>query len=176
MNKKFSHYRQLWEQQFPTLREVSVTEDGVLTNAYCVDCRFCCGPQAEEDPFPMPLLDSQISDSTPEDFHLLDKRTACLDRRGCKALTPSGCRLDRALRPVACNIFPIVLVNTSLYLYRICPASMFVPDQAMQRLARRVRDRLDILPVADVCRISITRRPEDLAMKYQDLHLPVYGR
>ena len=172
--KDIAYFRKLWTAMFTKPRRVAF-ETPVLVNDYCVDCRFCCAPQQEEEPFPMALLDSQISARTPNDFYLLDEHTACLDRRGCKALGPVGCRLEHRLRPVACGLFPLVVVNSRLYLYRVCPASIFVPEGAMRAMAAEVRDWLDTLSAADIERISITRRPEDLAEKYVDLALPVRG-
>ena len=117
-----------------------------------------------------------ISDRTPDNFYLLDNHTAALDRRGCKALTLSGCRLERKLRPVACNIFPIVLVNSRLYLYKVCPASLFLPGELFQKIAGKVRSMLNGLSARDVQRISITRDPSDLASKYEDLGISVCGK
>ncbi len=165
-------YRTRWARLFPEQRHVDF-DDCVVTNDYCLDCRFCCGPQKESEPFPMALLDRQISDRTADDFYLLDDHTACLDQRGCKALGPAGCRLDRSLRPVACALFPFVLVNRRLYLYRVCPASMFVDAAALADMGRRIHAWLATLDPADIERISISRRPEDLAAKYLDLNLPV---
>ena len=175
MDKDFSYYESLWRKQFPAARKVAL-EDGVLINEYCPDCRFCCGPQEEAEPFPMALLDSQISARTPDDFYLLDAHTAALDRRGCRALTPAGCRLERRIRPVACNLFPIVLVNGRLYLYKVCPASMFLPEESFRKMAAEIGRMLNELPASDVQRISISRKPSDLAAKYLDLDIPVRGR
>ena len=169
MDNDLTYYKSLWKKRFPSPRTVTFA-DGVLVNEYCPDCRFCCGPQKEEKPFPMALLDSQISDQTP------DNHTAALDRRGCKALTPSGCRLERKLRPVACNIFPIVLVNSRLYLYKVCPASIFLPEELFREVAGKVSRMLNGLSAHDVQRISITRDPSDLASKYEDLGISVSGK
>ncbi len=175
MDHDLTYYKSLWKKRFPSPRTVTFA-DGVLVNEYCPDCRFCCGPQKEEKPFPMALLDSQISDQTPDNFYLLDKHTAALDRRGCKALTPSGCRLERKLRPVACNIFPIVLVNSRLYLYKVCPASLFLPKELFREIAVKVGRMLNGLSAHDVQRISITGDPSDLASKYEDLGISVCGK
>lgn len=163
--------RKKWAAVFPRPRELRF-DRGIVRNAYCPDCRFCCGPQEEEEPFPMALLDSQVSERTPDDFFLLDAHTACLDRRGCKALGEHGCRLDNALRPVACNLFPYVLVDGRLYLYRVCPASMFLPNDLLASVGREVHAYLEGLPQKDRKRISIGRRREDLDEKYTDLGLP----
>ena len=162
----------LWRKHFPEPRQLTFL-DGVLDNAYCPDCGLCCGPQAESEPFPMALLDRQISERTPDDFHLLDARTVSLDQRGCKSLGERGCRLPRNLRPIACNIFPIVLVKGGLFLYRCCPAALLLPEADWRRMAREVRDFLDKLPGADVRRLAITRRPDTVAAEYVDRRLPV---
>ena len=175
MDNDLTYYKSLWEKRFPSPRNVTFS-DGILVNGYCPDCRFCCGPQKEDIPFPMALLDSQISGRTPDDFYLLDNHTAALDRRGCKALTSSGCRLERQLRPVACNIFPIVLVNSRLYLYKVCPAALFLPRELFQKIAGKVGSMLNGLSARDVQRISITRDPSDLASKYEDLGISVCGK
>lgn len=171
---ELQEYRARWARLFPEVRHVDF--DGfVVTNDYCPDCRYCCGPQKESEPFPMALLDRQISGRTPDDFYLLDSHTACLDQRGCKALGPAGCRLERTLRPVACALFPFVLVNLRLYLYLICPASMFVDKAALLDMGGRVHVFLSSLDSADRARISISRRPEDLKAKYLDLGLPDFA-
>ena len=65
MDNDLTYYKSLWKKRFPSPRTVTFA-DGVLVNEYCPDCRFCCGPQKEDIPFPMALLDSQISDRTPD--------------------------------------------------------------------------------------------------------------
>lgn len=175
MNERTESYLRLWRRLFPEPRRVAFAA-GSLVNEYCPACGFCCGPQEEELPFPLPLLDAQISDRTPEDFYLLDPRTACLDRRGCKALGAEGCRLPRSLRPVACNIFPVVLVGEELYLYRICPAVMLTPEATMPAIARQVRDYLNGFSHSELEHLAIRRPAEDLAAKYRALGLPVWGR
>lgn len=159
-----------WTALFPDKHSMGFA-GGVVSNPYCPQCRFCCGPQEETEPFPMALLDSQISARTKDDYYLLDEHTAALDQRGCRALGPCGCRLDNALRPFACNIFPYVLVNGRLYLYRVCPASLFAGEDELLELGRKVHAWLASLSAADVERISITRSDQDLADKYLDLGL-----
>ena len=175
MDERTAGYLKLWRRCFPEPRRVAFSA-GSLINEYCPACGFCCGPQEEELPFPLPLLDGQISDRTPEDFYLLDPRTACLDRRGCKALGAEGCRLPRPLRPVACNIFPVVLVGRKLYLYRICPAVMLTPEATILEIARQARDYLNGFSQGELDRLAIARPAEDLAAKYRDLGLSVRGR
>lgn len=167
---RLAAYREKWAALFPDKLSMGFA-NGVVSNPYCPQCRFCCGPQEETEPFPMALLDSQVSARTKDDFYLLDEHTAALDQRGCRALGPCGCRLDNALRPFACNIFPYVLVNGRLYLYKVCPASLFAEEGEARSLGRQVHAWLASLPEADVRRISITRSCQDLAEKYLDLGL-----
>ncbi len=168
----YQHYHDLWSRLFSS--PLPVFFDGeVVRNAYCPNCRHCCAPQAEGDaPFPMALLDRQVSARTRDDFYLLDSHTACLDQRGCRALTPTGCRLDNSLRPVACNLFPCVLVEHRLWLYLICPASMLTERGRLATMGRQVHAWLDRLPAADVERISISVDSAVLAERYLDLGLP----
>ncbi|MDO5538059.1 MAG: hypothetical protein Q4F72_11095 [Desulfovibrionaceae bacterium] len=166
---EYERYHQMWSERFPEPRPVGF-EGTVFRNAYCPDCRFCCAPQAEGDkPFPMALLDRQISGRTPEDFYMLDSHTACLDQRGCRALTDRGCRLENELRPVACNLFPYVLVGMRLYLYLICPASMLLAEERLRAVGSEVHAWLKTLPREDLERISISIAAEDLAARYADL-------
>ena len=72
--------------------------------------------------------------------------------------------------------FIVDLASGGLYLYRNCPAARCLSEADRHELALRVRDYLDAMPAADVRRIAIARRAEDLAAKYQDLHMPVTGR
>lgn len=168
---EYERYYAMWSRMFPSPRAVSF-DGAVFRNAYCPDCRFCCAPQAEGDkPFPMALLDRQISQSTEDDFYMLDSHTACLDQRGCKALTDRGCRLDNAKRPVACNLFPYVLIEGRLYLYLICPASMLQDEAQLHAIGQRVFVWLKSLPKEETDRISISISPDVLAVRYLDLGL-----
>lgn len=163
-----------WRSQFPVPRKISFSAP-TLDNPYCKDCRLCCGPQPEEQPFPMALLDSQIGPQTIDRFYMLDEHTASLDRRGCKALGACGCQLERGDRPPACNLFPFVIVDMRLYLYRVCPASMLSSKEEITASAGRASEWINSLPAADVRRISISRSPEDLKEKYLDLGISVTG-
>ena len=122
MQKSSWHYWQQWRQRFPLQRDVHF-DQGILSNDYCRDCRYCCGPQDCATPFPMKLLPAQQHAHLERDFFLLAPDTACLDDRGCKSCGPEGCLLPRQRRPVACSLFPLVLLDTGLYLYKICPAA-----------------------------------------------------
>lgn len=145
-----------------------------LENSFCALCRRCCGPQDEEEPYPMALLPSQLHSGLEEDFYLLDPETACLDRRGCKSFSPNGCRLPRASRPLACGLFPIVLANGCLYLYAICPAALYVPLMEWTSLAERAGEWLSTLPTADFRRISLNVPAATLADRYIPMHIRLF--
>ena len=134
MQKSSWHYWQQWRQRFPLQRDVHF-DQGILSNDYCRDCRYCCGPQDCATPFPMKLLPSQQHAHLERDFFLLAPDTACLDDRGCKSCGPEGCLLPRQRRPVACSLFPLVLLDTGLYLYKICPAVFFLPPSISRKLS-----------------------------------------
>ena len=174
LNSDVLFYRDLWRRRFREPRPLTF-QNNVLKNTYYPDCGFCCGPQSETEPFPMALLESQISARTANDFYLLDRHTASLDQRGCKSLGPAGCRLPQELRPVACNIFPVVLIQEGLYLYRICPAVTLNPKAELRAMALHVQAWLNALPQAAIRRIAISRTAAELAGKYLDLRLRVQG-
>lgn len=120
----FADYASAWQDIYSHHHSSPILawRDGWLENGFCQDCRYCCGPQASDEPFPMALLPHQLRPGLDQDFYLLDARTACLDQRGCKSCGPQGCRLHRDRRPVACGLFPLVVANGGLYLYKTCPA------------------------------------------------------
>ena len=99
MQKSAWYYWQQWRQRFPLQRDVHF-DQGILSNDYCRDCRYCCGPQDCATPFPMKLLPSQQHAHLDRDFFLLAPDTACLDDRGCKSCGPEG---SDALWPAACS-------------------------------------------------------------------------
>lgn len=173
MSDDFQAYVRRWQAAFPLPRDVRWEEGGWLSNAYCPDCRFCCGPQDSPTPFPMPLLPSQYRPDLEEDFHLLDATTPCLDERGCKSCGPRGCRLPRPRRPIACGLFPVVLTQAGLFLYQCCPAALHLPLRDWIPLGERIRDWLLTLAPADRQRLSMDLDAETLAVKYTCLHLPV---
>lgn len=145
-----------------------------LANAYCGDCRYCCGPQGEDKLFPMGLLDRQIDADTPKNFYLLDSHTAYLGARGCKALGERGCELSREKKPVACGLFPITLVNGRLYLYQQCPAVFFNPLAEFLDAAINAARFLADLSLEDLRRVSINLSVEILSRKYIDLHVKIF--
>ncbi|MCR4665876.1 MAG: hypothetical protein K5657_01105 [Desulfovibrio sp.] len=140
-----------------------------LENGFCSDCRLCCGPQPGDDPYPMGLLPSQ-RERSPEALYMLDAERACLDERGCKALGEGGCRLERADRPVSCGLFPIVLANGGLYLYKICPAVLFLPLGTWVELAEEAAAFLAGLSICDLRCIAIHIPEETLFQRYIFLH------
>lgn len=90
-------------------------------------------------PFPWAFCPTSCALALPTTFFLLTKDTAFMDGRGCRSCTSQGCRLPRPERPVACGLFPFVLNLGELYLYQICPASMFTPLAHMAELGARLR-------------------------------------
>lgn len=149
--------------------------DGWLQNGYCADCRLCCGPQGKNDPpFPMPLLPGQVNAHTSDDFYLLDETTPYIGPEGCKSASASGCRLAPEKKPVACGLFPLVLINGKIYLYQNCPAVLFTPLLHFLELAEKAAERLAEYPLEDLKRLSIFMPCETLAAKYIDLRITVF--
>ncbi len=122
----------------------------------------------------MALLPGQISGRTPDDFYLLNKNTACLGKEGCKSETGKGCRLPRELRPVACGLFPIVLANGRLYLYKTCPAVVFNTLDELAMLAEKAAGWLANFPLDELRHISLNLSSEKLAADYIDLGIEVF--
>lgn len=174
MGKDFQSYVDAWCQTFPAPREL-VWRGNWLVNGYCRDCRYCCGPQDNDTPFPMALLPSQTRPDLADDFYLLDEQTACLDSRGCKALGSQGCSLTKERRPLACGLFPLVLANGALWLYQICPASIFVPLAEWMPLAHQAATWLATLPESDLRQISIELDKTTLTDRYINLHITLFG-
>lgn len=145
-----------------------------LDNAWCEDCKFCCGKQDSAEPFPMALLPDQIGPDTGDNFHMLNENTAGLGAEGCKALGTAGCALPVEKRPPACGFFPIVLVNGGLYLYQVCPSAMFLPLERFYMLAREVAAYLEKFSLSDLKHISISLPDETLAKKYINLHIRIF--
>lgn len=172
MQKSYWHYWQRWRQLFPRQRDVHL-EQGVLVNAYCQDCRYCCGPQDCAAPFPMKLLPSQQHAHLDRDFFLLAPDTACLDGRGCKSCGPDGCRLPRPQRPVACGLFPLVLLDTGLYLYKVCPAVLFLPLDRWLGLAYAAAGWLAGLGTDTLARIAVHLPETTVRERFIDLELPL---
>lgn len=174
MKKDFHFYTDLWGKLFNEPRELT-WKDNWLVNGYCIDCRYCCGPQDNAEPFPMALLPSQIHPGLSQQFYMLDATTAYLDARGCKALGRQGCSLQKQERPIACGLFPLVLANDNLWLYKFCPAVIFTPLVTWLPLARKAAEWLATMPASDIRRISIALDSTTLADRYINLHLPLLG-
>lgn len=172
MQKSYWHYWQQWRRLFSCRRDVHL-EQGVLINDYCRDCRYCCGPQDCATPFPMKLLPSQQHAHLDRDFFLLAPDTACLDARGCKSCGPEGCRLPRPQRPVACGLFPLVLLDRGLYLYKVCPAVLFLPLDHWLALAEAAADWLARLGPDTLARIAIHIPETTVRERFIDLELPL---
>ncbi len=172
MQKSSWYYWQQWRQRFPLQRDVHF-DQGILSNDYCRDCRYCCGPQDCATPFPMKLLPSQQHAHLDRDFFLLAPDTACLDDRGCKSCGPAGCRLPRQRRPVACSLFPLVLLERGLYLYKICPAVLFLPLDRWFVMAREAVAWLARLAPQDLERLAIHIPDTSVQERFIDLELPL---
>lgn len=173
VDKGFWDYVQKWRQAFPEERRLRWENDW-LQNEYCVDCRFCCGPQDSSLPFPMALSSSQVRNNAAARFHLLDCRTACLTTAGCKSDGPNGCTLDLPDKPLACGLFPIVLANGGLYLYQNCPAVVFTPLIRFLDIARKAAQRLEALTLDELRHISLWLTADKLAAGYIDLHIGIF--
>lgn len=122
----------------------------------------------------MPLLPGQVNAHTPEDFYLLDEATPYIGPQGCKSASASGCRLPPEKKPVACGLFPLVLINGKIYLYQNCPAVLFTPLARFLELAEYAAERLAAYSLADLRRLSLSMPCETLAAKYIDLHITVF--
>ncbi|MDR1776456.1 MAG: hypothetical protein LBR31_01330 [Desulfovibrio sp.] len=173
MQRNFHDYLAAWREIFPRPRKIRWAE-GRLFNGYCKDCRYCCGPQDDPEPFPMALLPGQIRSDLAEDFYLLSGDTAYIGARGCKAVGPFGCRLEQAKRPVTCSLFPLVPANGGLYLYKICPAALFSPLVLWADMGRAVATWLAGFNAADLTRISLSLTEQRLAERYIYLDIRLF--
>lgn len=145
-----------------------------LENDFCKDCRYCCGPQDSADPFPMALLPAQLKPNIQKFFHMLNENTAYLGADGCKSHSETGCKLSETEKPVACGIFPIVLINGNLYLYQNCPAAIAIPLAQFAPFAMSVAKMLYAFSFEELKHISISLPCEVLAKKYIDLHITLF--
>lgn len=171
--KGFWHYLELWRTLFRRRR--SLRWRGTwLQNGYCRDCRYCCGPQDSNEPFPMALLPAQIHPHLSDDFYLLDADTAYLDARGCKASTDHGCRLELAQRPVSCGLFPLVPANGGLYLYKTCPAVILTPLNDLAALGLEAARWLNGFTLAELRHISLDIPAQTLAERYISLNISLF--
>ncbi|MDR3358684.1 MAG: hypothetical protein LBN96_07550 [Desulfovibrio sp.] len=172
MRRDFQYYLELWRRTFPRRRKL-LWRDTWLRNGYCRDCRYCCGPQDDPTPFPMALLPGQLRPGLDEDFYLLAGDTAYIADRGCKARGDGGCRLTREKRPVACSLFPLVLANGGLYLYKICPAVIFTPLAELSALGRDAAAWLAGFRPAELRHVSLDLPARTLAERYIYLDIAV---
>lgn len=168
-------YAERWQRIFTAIRELR-WEGNWLANDYCRDCRFCCGKQDSDYPFPMPLLEKQKRPGLDQDFHLLDELTPFLDSRGCKSLGATGCKRKYEEKPIACGLFPIVLANGHLYLYQECPAVLYTPLARFLELGREAAQMLLELDFAELRRLSLWLMPDVLAESYISLHIRLFDR
>ena len=98
-----------------------------------------------------------------------------MDGRGCRSCTSQGCRLPRPERPVACGLFPFVLNAGELYLYQICPASMFTPLAQMAELGREAAAWLANFSQREQEHIALNLPADVLTDRYIKLHISVYN-
>ncbi len=169
----FWDYALKWQKEFPENRPV-LWEKYWIENAFCADCRYCCGPQDSDTPFPMPLLPRQKRDNLDRDFHLLDSLTPYLAEAGCKSDSHAGCRLKLEEKPLACGFFPIVLANGRLYLYKNCPAVILSPLMRFMELGRLVADYLMGFDIAELRRLSLWLDCDTLSRGYIDLRIQIF--
>lgn len=175
ISKGFWDYVDRWREQDSAKKAVTWDKNWIA-NDYCKDCRYCCGPQDSAYPFPMSLLPEQIDANTAENFYLLDRRTACLGAAGCKSDTPQGCRLPLAKKPIACGLFPIVLVNGRLYLYKNCPAVVFSPLVRFMDLGLKAANMLIGYSLDDLFHLSLWLNCDTLARSYIDLRIKIFDQ
>ena len=162
-----------WQKIFPESRAL-IWKNGRLENGYCQNCRLCCGPQGDDEPFPMALLDEQATPDAGEHFYLLEPRVAYLGREGCKSLGKNGCLLPPEKRPPACGLFPIVLIDGKLYLYKRCPSAMLAGSEKFATLAMSAEKYLKNLGEQSAREISISVEPGELKEKYLDLGIEIF--
>ena len=151
LQKGFWHYLELWRALFPRRRPLRWRGDW-LQNGYCRDCRYCCGPQDSNAPFPMALLPGQLRPNLSDDFY----------------------RLMRAQRPVACGLFPLVPANGGLYLYKTCPAVIFTPLDRLADLGLEAARWLSGFNLADLRHISLELPLRTLADDYISLDITLF--
>lgn len=166
-------YAERWSAVFSRPRDV-IWDKNWIKNDYCADCRYCCGPQDSDYPFPMPLLEKQDREGLEKDFHLLDRLTPYLGGAGCRSLKAGGCGLCRERKPIACGLFPIVLANGGLYLYQNCPSVLFTPLIRFLGLAREAANMLCELDLAELRRLSLWLTSEQLARSYINLRVRLF--
>lgn len=166
----FWDYASKWRNLFPQERKLEWDRNWIK-NDYCASCRYCCGRQDSDIPFPMPLLPDQYEKNASHEFYMLDARTAYLARAGCKADGPHGCTLARRDKPLACGLFPIVLINGGLYLYQNCPAVIYAPLIRFMEFARDAAQMLMEFPFEQLLHLTICLSREKIIKSYINLHI-----
>lgn len=172
-DKDFQKHFEDWRSLFNKTLSLEWQENW-LENGWCAKCRHCCSPQGDDPPFPMALLPNQITSETKNDFYMLNADTAYIGKEGCKSMTPQGCKLTREKKPVACGLFPLVLINGRLYLYLMCPAVLATPLGVFFDLAKKASAMLQKLSKKDLEHLSINLGLPELSAKYADLHCVVF--
>lgn len=171
----FWDYFERWKNIFKDGRPLE-WQDEWLENAWCGECRFCCGPQGTDKAFPMALLPAQMQPGYREHFYLLNDNTAFLAGQGCRSDSATGCVLKRKERPVACGLFPIVLANGKLYLYISCPATLFLPLARFYEIGRKAANMLLRYSLEELRHLSLELDLETLSAKYVDLHIDIFNK
>ena len=105
---------------------------------------------------------------------MYDSTHASLDERGCKSLGPEGCLLQVEDRPPACGLFPLALNAGRLYLYTVCPASLFIALKTWIEIAKQAKQWLLTFPKAVCEHLALNLPLNVLSEKYLDMHLEVY--
>ena len=121
----------------------------------------------------MALLPGQLRPDLDEDFYLLADDMAYIADRGCKAQGGRGCRLTRERRPVACCLFPLVLANGGLYLYKTCPAVVFTPLAYLSGAGHSAAAWLANFSPAELRHIALNLPAQTLAERYIYLDIAV---
>lgn len=172
-NSQFWRHFEKWRPLFNNPRYIAWNENW-LENHWCGDCGYCCGPQGDDEPFPMALLPEQTGLDNKNDFYMLNENTAYIGSEGCKSGSETGCRLSREKKPIACGLFPLVLANGRLYLYQGCPASLGIPLAFFEKVAIKAAAMLNEFSEKELRHISINLPCETLSSKYIDLHISLF--
>ena len=75
---------------------------------------------------------------------------------------------------MACGLFPLVLVNGGLYLYKTCPAVLFSPLIRFADLGLEAARYLVGFSLEELRHISLTLPCETLARDYIDLRISLF--
>ena len=171
-NSKFWDSFNSWENFAPKTIEWN---NDWLKNGFCKECKLCCGPQGNDAPFPMALLPEQLTTDIEQKFYLLSPTVAYIGKEGCKSDSTSGCKLGIREKPVACNLFPVVIINGGLYLYQNCPAVLLLPLALFMNLGKKIANYLQKFTLDELMQLSINVDYKELAEKYIDLHIKIFN-